>query len=557
VDLSASVGVAVTGDDLPHAADELRALLEDAGEPDVHLALGLVTFLYGHLGEAEHHLHAAFRGFRREGRTRRAALAAAHLGRLEYAGFANPVVAGGWFARGISLLEGDEECVERGWLALGMLGCSVVSADELDRNGRLALQLARAHGDSDLECRARADVGLALVSQGRFREGMAQIDQAMTFLQSGECTNVYVVGQVQCSFISACERAGDVPRLEGWLEVAARQQPHVLGREARPNVMLNHCRTEYGTLLGLAGRWAEAEVMLRQAADEAPHLARQQHIVADCALADLRISQGRLPEAAELLAGLEDWNEACLPFVRLYRARGEHDLAVAACQVGLSRCTGDRLRESALLALLVDAHLAREDHPSAAGAVARLDRIAGESPRPPIRARAILAGARLDRARGDVATAVARLEDGIGSLDPGHWALLCAELHLELGEALAASGSPVAVAHARHALGVFAPIGAPQRYRAQSLLRELGADDVAAGPLDLLTPRERDVLRLLAQGLSNPQIAARLFISAKTTEHHVGAILRKLGVQRRSEAAVFAATLEGGRPAPPAHSDAS
>jgi ATP/maltotriose-dependent transcriptional regulator MalT len=313
--------------------------------------------------------------------------------------------------------------------------------------------------------------------------------------------------------------------------------------------MLNHCRTEYGTLLCQAGRWGEAEATLRQAAAEAPQLMRQQEIIANCALADLRVSQGRLPEAAELLAGLEGWDEACLPSVRLWLARGEHDRAVAACHVGLSRCAGDRLRGSSLLALMVDAELARGDVEAAAEAVARLADMAAESPRPPIQARALLTRARLDRARGDVAGAAARLEEAIGSFDPGHWALLCAELHLELATALAGTRSAVAVAHARHALAVFGPIGAPQRFAAQRLLRELNADDTGAGPLDVLTPREREILGLLAQGLSNPEIAGRLFISAKTTEHHVGAILRKLGVRRRSEAAVFAATLDAVPPA--------
>ena len=466
-----------------------------------------------------------------------------HLGRLEYAGFANPVVAGGWFARGIGMLDGDEDCPERGWLALGMLGCSVASADELDENGRLALRLARTHGDTDLECRALADYGLALVSQGRFAEGMAHLDQAMTFLQSGECTNVYVVGQVQCSFISACERAGDVPRLEGWLAVAVRQQPYVLGPQARPNVMLNHCRTEYGTLLCQAGRWAEAEETLRQAADEAPRIMRQQSIIANCALADLRVSQGRLPEAAELLAGLENWDSACLPFVRLHLARGDHDRAVSACHVGLGRCAGDRLRGSALLALLVDAELARGDLDAAAEAVERLGAMARDFPRPPIRGRAILTGARLDRARGDVEAAIDRLQEGIGSFDPGHWALLCAELHLELGTALAGVRPQAAAAHVRHALGVFGPIGAPQRFAAQRVLADLGVEAPACDPLAVLTAREREILRLVIQGLSNPEIAGRLFISPRTAEHHVGAILRKLGLRTRSEAAVYAVTV--------------
>lgn len=533
----------MTADELPGAADELRRLLAEAESPDLHLALGLVVFLYGGLAEAEEHLHAAFLGFRQERRHRRAALAAGHLGRLQYSGFANPVVAGGWFARGIGLLDGDEDCPERGWLALGLIGCSVASADELDTNGRLALRLARAHGDTDLECRALADYGLALVSQGRFTEGMAHLDQAMTFLYSGECTNVYVVGQVQCSFISACERAGDVPRLEAWLSVAVRQQPTVFGPQAPPNVMLNHCRTQYGSLLCLAGRWGEAEATLRQAADEAPRIMREMQIIANCALADLRVSQGRFPEAAELLAGLDDWDVACLPLVRLYLARGEHDRAVAACHVGMSRSAGDRLRGSALLALLVDAELARGDLDAAADAVARLSVMARDHPRPPIVGRAILTSARLDRARGDVEAAIDRLEQGIGSLDPGHWALLCAELHLELGTALATVRPQAAAAHVRHALGVFGPIGAPQRFAAQRVLADLGVEPPAFDPLAVLTAREREILRLVIQGLSNPEIAARLFISPRTAEHHVGAILRKLGLRTRSEAAVYAVTL--------------
>jgi DNA-binding NarL/FixJ family response regulator len=66
-------------------------------------------------------------------------------------------------------------------------------------------------------------------------------------------------------------------------------------------------------------------------------------------------------------------------------------------------------------------------------------------------------------------------------------------------------------------------------------------EDAAAGPLLAeLTARERQVLELLAEGLSNGQIAKRLFISVKTASVHVSAILRKLGVATRTEAAVIA-----------------
>jgi DNA-binding CsgD family transcriptional regulator len=58
-----------------------------------------------------------------------------------------------------------------------------------------------------------------------------------------------------------------------------------------------------------------------------------------------------------------------------------------------------------------------------------------------------------------------------------------------------------------------------------------------------LTPREIEVLSLVRAGLTNAEIADRLFISPKTAEHHVGRILTKLGVRSRGEAAATAVRL--------------
>ena len=63
----------------------------------------------------------------------------------------------------------------------------------------------------------------------------------------------------------------------------------------------------------------------------------------------------------------------------------------------------------------------------------------------------------------------------------------------------------------------------------------------APSPLDSLTPREREVLALVGAGLTNRQISRRLVISEKTTKHHVGSVLRKLGVAGRTQAALVAA----------------
>jgi DNA-binding NarL/FixJ family response regulator len=117
------------------------------------------------------------------------------------------------------------------------------------------------------------------------------------------------------------------------------------------------------------------------------------------------------------------------------------------------------------------------------------------------------------------------------------------DLHLALARLLAGTNPVAAAGHARRALAIHEPIAAPQRFEAQRLLHDLGDLSCADDPLAGLTAREREILGLLARGLSNPQIADRLVISRKTAEHHVGAILRKLGMSSRTEAAAYAATL--------------
>ena len=114
---------------------------------------------------------------------------------------------------------------------------------------------------------------------------------------------------------------------------------------------------------------------------------------------------------------------------------------------------------------------------------------------------------------------------------------------LALASARAAEGSPLAPPAARAACDTFERLGARRDAdEAAALLRDLGGSGRSAvrGERDELTAREREVLALVASGLSNGEIAERLVIAPKTAEHHVGKVLAKLGVRSRAEAAAHA-----------------
>ena len=116
----------------------------------------------------------------------------------------------------------------------------------------------------------------------------------------------------------------------------------------------------------------------------------------------------------------------------------------------------------------------------------------------------------------------------------GWWRAVCLGLSPDLDDARAgaeqlasmgASGTRRAVLRVRHGAGLPVPRGPRQRTK-----------DNPAG----LTPRELEVLALLAEGLTNAQLGARLFVSAKTVDHHVSSVLRKLGEATRSGAVAAA-----------------
>ena len=528
-----------------------RVLRERAAtppDPELDHVQGLIEYFHCEFDTALSLLERSFLALRGAHRNRAAALVAVSLGRVQFDGVGDQLAGQGWLSRARSLVEKDEPCVEQGWVALGLVGCSVADAGALDGGARLALDLARLRDDRDLECKALADGGLARVSIGRVAEGMSQLDESMTMLQSGECANPFVASQVVCDLLTACERAGDLSRAEGWIRAAEAR--HIVGPvDERPSFMFTHCRVAYGTILCELGRWVDAETALRLGLATARTSGYNQRTTSRAALADLWIRQGRFDAAEHLLEGDHDRVEALGPLARLHLARGRHALAASVSRRALRLLGEDRLRAAPLLIVLVEAELRAGDIVAAAAACTHLTALSRETLAPMVAAYAALATGLAAHHRGDVIGAAAAYESGVDRLSSGDWPLLCASLRLRLAEVLAEKDPAAAVVEARAALAIYVGVGAPDAERAASLLRRLGESDRVRAPapsaLDILTRREREVFDLLAEQLTNPEIGRRLGITPKTVEHHVSNVLGKLGLRGRAEAAVYALTLVG------------
>ena len=262
-------------------------------------------------------------------------------------------------------------------------------------------------------------------------------------------------------------------------------------------------------------------------------------------------------EAVDAEHGIDeriDRVEVMRPRARLYLAQEKYDLAAAVARQALRQLSGDRLRAASLLSILVEAELGGGNLAAAEKAARQLQQMAEGTEVPAAAAQAALALGKTSMARKEPELAARHFENGLAALGDTCPPLRAA-LHLGLARTYASNAPAEAIVNAEAALSIYQRLGAPEAGLAADLLRAHGRLVAVAPPpptaLDVLSRREREVLLLLAQGLSNPAIARQLFITPKTAEHHVSSILNKLGLHNRAEAAAFAASFQISRdPAP-------
>ncbi|HVL93517.1 MAG TPA: LuxR C-terminal-related transcriptional regulator [Acidimicrobiales bacterium] len=514
--------------------------------------LGLATALWW-LGENHacvERCRRAYALFRAAGRVESAAQCAVWLAIIYKANFANTAAANGWIGRAERLLEPLEPGLLHGWVwvARGYRMTDLGGAEALTER---AVEVARAAGGVDLELVALAQLGLIQVGMGDVDAGFGLIDEAMAAALAGECSTLDTVVYACCDMLHACELAGDIERAAQWCTVA----DDFVARYGCP-FLYAECRIYYGSVLTATGRWRDAERELGAGVRITEGACPGLHRRALARLAGLRIRQGRLEDADHVLAslneGIEAEAEASLLTAALTLARGDAAAAGRLLEQRLRHVQNHRWHLAAALDLLVDAWVAAGRFDAAADAADRLRTAAGEASSQHLAALAAGARGRVLLARGDPGAA-ADLEAALTVWSTMELPLEAARTRLDLARAVSGTEPESAVDHARRALAVLDELGASiDADRAAEYLRSVGVVP-RTGPkrAGLLTMREREVLRLVAAGLSNPEIAGRLHVSRKTASHHVSNILTKLGLRNRAEAAARADALLGTAEGPP------
>jgi DNA-binding CsgD family transcriptional regulator len=478
----------------------------------------------------------AFAGYRARGETRPAALIAGReLSFLHAAVYGNLAAAGGWLARARSLADESGECPEAGWVELAE-ALATDDPDEIDTHAWAATGIARRARDPDLEFCALGYRGLSLVLRGQVADGMRRVDEAAIAATTGEVRDHLVVGEIYCKMLLCCELTLDVRRAQQWLRTA-----EAAGNRSNDLWISAVCRMHYGAIMSAAGRWQEADDALSTSLRLYDRGMRALRSGAAVRLADLRVRQGRWAEAAVLLAGNESDAQAVLPLARLHLAQGEADQAAAVLRRSLGS-SWTTVLHAPVLALLAEAHAAAGRVDDAGAAHERLAELAAGCPLPHVRALAAQSAGLLAGASGE--DALSGYESALTGFERAGLPWETARCRLGIARLLGEVSPRLAVSEARLALDAFRQLGARHDAdEALTVLRSLGARTRGVPPprtSGALTEREREVLALLVEGLSNQQIADRLFLSKRTVEHHIGSIFTKLGVSTRAEALAHA-----------------
>jgi len=492
-------------------------------------------------------LESAYRLYQSEGDRRGAARVATRLAVMYEALRGEEAVASGWMQRAKRLLEGLEPGAEHAWLAVWEAHLALLYRNDDDEAQRLiaeARSIARRLGLGDVELMSTGLEGVVLVSRNDISEGMRRLDEVTAAAVGGELGSLEAAGNSCCYLLTACERIRDFDRAAQWFEKVRRFVDRTNYRPAS-----TFCRDHWIGILFWRGAWSDAEEEILAMMREEEPIAPRRIPVSLSRLATLRYRQGRLDDVASLLARIDSTSCASLLRAAIALDAGRFDEAVQHADRFFRRLRRDeRLDRAPGLEIRARALAASGRLEEANRDLEQLREIASSATTEGLRAALLATEGAVALHAGDLLSARQRLEDAIDAFEKsGGGAFEEARTRLDLAAVLLRSGRVKdAQREARAALKAAEELGASREAAAarQLLGRRFERTGEEAKCLPGLSARETEVLRLIARGLSNSEIAGKLFLSEHTVKRHVANILAKLDLPSRAAAAAHAARLE-------------
>lgn len=444
--------------------------------------------------------------------------------------------ATGWFARARRLLECQEQpCVEDGYLLLPAVeqelnagNCAAAYAIAAD-----AAKIGDRFGEPDLIAIARHLQGRALIQQGHVEEGLALLDEAMLTVTAGDLSPL-VTGLIYCSVIDGCHQVYAVGRAREWTLALAEwcaAQPEMVSFSGK-------CLVHRAEIMQFHGAWSDAIAEARRGCERFEQgIDPQRPAFAYYQLAEVHRLQGEFTLAEEAYRNASRWGCEPQPGLALLRmAQGRVEIAVRAIRRVVSATTTP-LELARLLPAYVEIMLDAGEIEDARAACQELQEIAERFHTGVIGALAAHALGAVQLADGDPQAALGSLRRALQVWQQVEAPHMVARARLLVGLACRAladeEGAGLELDAAR---AVFEQLGAmPDLGRLQSLTK-----DAPSGHRQGLTPRELQVLRLIATGKTNKGIAAELFLSGRTVDRHVSNIFTKLNLPSRAAATAYA-----------------
>lgn len=448
-----------------------------------------------------------------------------------------PAQGGGWMARAERLLDAPGlDCPAQGLLRVPV-ALQALDGGEPGTAHQIFREVAAVGDrfqDHDLAVMGVLGQGQALVAMGEAEAGLAMLDDAMVAVTTGDVLPI-LSGIVYCAVIIACREVFDLRRAEEWTAVLSRWCSSQ--QDLKP--YRGQCLVHRSEIMQLRGDWPAA---MAEVVEACAHLADPPGDpvmgMAQYQLAELLRLQGQFGRAETAYREATDWGHPPHPGLALLRlAQGRGEDAAAAIRRVVAEAEGDRVRRAAVLSAHIEIMLASDDVAAAATAVEELEAIAADFDSLYLEAAAAHGRGAVCLADGDAAGACVALR--------GAW-----RCWQRLDAPYPAARARLLMARACHELGdhdtaemeldaarrVFEALGAtPALHEADGLVRP--SDEAPPGGL---TPRELEVLRLVATGATNRDVADDLVISEKTVARHLSNMFTKLGITSRAAATAWA-----------------